>query len=69
MTSRTLLKRAVASLAAAGLVLGGAVALTGSPAQAAIKKVETPFAYQGSSSASYQTMRIECQSMPRSSSG
>lgn len=48
MTSRTLLKRAVASLAAAGLVLGGAVALTGSPAQAALKKVETPFAYQGS---------------------
>jgi hypothetical protein len=45
----TLLRRAVASATAAGIVLTGAVVLAvGAPAEAAIKKAETPFAYQGS---------------------
>ena len=50
MTTRsTLLKRAVASLTAAGTVLAGAVLLSTAPAEAALKKVPTPFNYQGSS--------------------
>ncbi len=50
MTTRTtLLRRAVASATAAGIALAGAVVLVaGAPAEAAIKKIETPFAYQGS---------------------
>ena len=44
-----MLRRAVASATAAGVALAGAaVLLAGAPAEAAIKKVETPFAYQGS---------------------
>lgn len=49
MTSRsTLLKRAAVALSSAAVVLSGAVVLTGVSADAAIKKAETPFAYQGS---------------------
>lgn len=49
LTSRTtLLKRAVATATAAGVALTGAVVLTAAPAQADLKKVETPYVYQGS---------------------
>ena len=49
MTSRSmLLKRAAVALTSAGVVLAGAVVLTGVSADAAIKKARTPFAYQGS---------------------
>lgn len=51
MSSRTtLLKRAAATVTAAGVALTGAVVLTttAAPAEAAIKRIETPFAYQGS---------------------
>jgi hypothetical protein len=51
LSSRTtLLKRAAATVTAAGVALTGAVVLTttAAPAEAAIKRVETPFAYQGS---------------------
>ncbi|HEX5770329.1 MAG TPA: choice-of-anchor P family protein [Nocardioidaceae bacterium] len=43
----TLLRRAAASITAAGVALSGAVALTAAPAQSA-ERFETPFAYQGS---------------------
>lgn len=49
MTSRTtLLKRAAASITAVGVALAGAAVLAATPSQAATKKYETPFAYQGS---------------------
>ena len=49
MTSRTtLLKRAAATVTAAGVALAGTVVLAATPSQAATKKYETPFAYQGS---------------------
>lgn len=43
-----MLRRAAAGITAAGLALSGAVVLSAAPAQAALKRVETPFAYQGS---------------------
>ena len=49
MTSRTtLLRRAAATVTAAGVALAGTVVLAATPSQAATKKYETPFAYQGS---------------------
>jgi hypothetical protein len=49
LTSRTtLLRRTAASITAAGVALAGAAVLTATPSQAATKKLETPFAYQGS---------------------
>jgi hypothetical protein len=47
-TRTTLLKRASATLTAAAVALAGAAVLTTTPAQAAVKKVTTPFAFQGS---------------------
>jgi hypothetical protein len=44
----TLLRRAAASATAAALALSGAVVWSAGPAQAAVKRFETPFAYQGS---------------------
>ncbi|GAB2726470.1 choice-of-anchor P family protein [Nocardioides pakistanensis] len=49
MRSRsTLLRRATASITAAGVALAGSLLLTSTPAQAAPKRFETPFSYQGS---------------------
>ncbi|HSJ22029.1 MAG TPA: choice-of-anchor P family protein [Nocardioidaceae bacterium] len=49
MTTRTtLLRRAAATVTAAAVALTGAAVLTATPAQAALKKIETPFVYQGS---------------------
>jgi hypothetical protein len=47
-TRTTLLRRAAATVTAAAVALAGAAVLTATPAQAALKKIETPFAYQGS---------------------
>jgi hypothetical protein len=49
-------KKIVATATAAGLGLAGAVVLAGAPAEAAMKKVETPFAYQGSAFGSRVTL-------------
>lgn len=50
MRTRTnLLTRAAASVTAAGVALTGIVALSATPAQAAVKRFETPFAFQASS--------------------
>lgn len=49
LTSRTvLLRRVVATAAATGVALTGAVVLTAAPAQATLKKIETPYVYKGS---------------------
>jgi hypothetical protein len=44
----TLLRRAAASITAAGVALSGAVVLTTAPAQGAVQRFETPFAFQAS---------------------
>ncbi|MDX5319179.1 MAG: hypothetical protein LPK38_07525, partial [Actinomycetes bacterium] len=49
MRTRTnLLGRAAAAVTAAAVTLSGALVMTAAPAQAGLKKVETPFAYMGS---------------------
>lgn len=47
-TRTTLLGRAAAAVTAAGVALSGALVMTAAPAQAAPKRIETPFAYMGS---------------------
>lgn len=47
-TRTTLLRRAAATVTAAGVALSGALVMTAAPAQAGLKRVETPFAYMGS---------------------
>jgi hypothetical protein len=44
----TLLRRTAASITAAGVALSGAVVLTTAPAQGAVQRFETPFAFQAS---------------------
>lgn len=48
-TRQTRRTRAAAALTAAAVALSGGVALTTTPAQAAVPRAETPFVYQGSS--------------------
>lgn len=45
-SSHALLRRAVSTAVALGVALGGAVTLPAAPASAALKQIETPYAYQ-----------------------